>query len=102
MAAAPRATSAMEAVFPESHSTLKAADPEVFGIIEEEKERQWCVPYSPMLIVRGIDRSNIVLRFSECGKPLEFASATILSDLDAVLVNLAGGVQATRSNSPGI
>eukprot|EP00887_Chlorella_sp_A99_P003909 scaffold11.g3909.t1 len=33
--------SAMEAVFPECLSTLADADPEVFGIIEDEKRRQW-------------------------------------------------------------
>ena len=41
MAAAQKATSVMQGVFPESHATLKEADPEVFGIIEDEKERQW-------------------------------------------------------------
>lgn len=54
MAAAQRATSVMEGVFPECHSTLKAADPEVFGIIEDEKERQWCVP-DLTVTVQGTD-----------------------------------------------
>lgn len=31
----------MEAVFPEALKTLREADPEVFGIIEDEKKRQW-------------------------------------------------------------
>lgn len=35
--------SAMDPVFPEAHKTLKDADPEVFGIIEDEKARQWWV-----------------------------------------------------------
>eukprot|EP00884_Botryococcus_braunii_P011887 jgi/Botrbrau1/2069/Bobra.0047s0034.1 len=32
---------AMDAIFPEALKTLKEADPEVFGIIEDEKARQW-------------------------------------------------------------
>jgi len=30
------------AVFPEGLSTLHQADPEVFSIIRDEEERQWC------------------------------------------------------------
>lgn len=30
------------AVFPEGLSPLAQADPEVFGIIKDEEERQWC------------------------------------------------------------
>jgi hypothetical protein len=33
----------MEGVFPEALTPLSVADPEVFGIIEDEKRRQWCV-----------------------------------------------------------
>ena len=29
-------------VFPEGLSTLHQADPEVFSIIKDEEERQWC------------------------------------------------------------
>ena len=32
----------MEAVFPEALKSLQEADPEVYGIIEDEKKRQWC------------------------------------------------------------
>ena len=35
-------TAAMEGVFPEALKSLKEADPEVYGIIEDEKKRQWC------------------------------------------------------------
>jgi hypothetical protein len=28
-------------VFPEARSSLKEADPEVYGIIQDEKKRQW-------------------------------------------------------------
>mmetsp|Transcript_16863 Transcript_16863/g.50535 ORF Transcript_16863/g.50535 Transcript_16863/m.50535 type:complete len:180 (+) Transcript_16863:202-741(+) len=31
----------MSAIFPEALTSLKEADPEVFGIIEDEKKRQW-------------------------------------------------------------
>ena len=31
----------MKPVFPESLTKLQEADPEVFGIIEDEKQRQW-------------------------------------------------------------
>ncbi len=44
MAATSEATQALKAVFPESHLSLKEADPEAFAIIELEKERQWWVP----------------------------------------------------------
>ena len=30
-------------VFPEAHMPLVEADPELHGIIEDEKRRQWCV-----------------------------------------------------------
>ena len=33
----------MQGVFPEALSSLKNADPELFSIIEDEKERQWYV-----------------------------------------------------------
>jgi hypothetical protein len=33
--------SAMDAVFPESHLRVQEADPEVYGIIQDEKRRQW-------------------------------------------------------------
>ena len=42
MAATSEATQALKGVFPESHLSLKEADPEAFAIIEQEKERQWC------------------------------------------------------------
>lgn len=32
---------AMAAVFPEAHTTLAAADPELYALIEDEKARQW-------------------------------------------------------------
>ena len=31
----------MESVFPEALRSLREADPEIFGIIEDEKKRQW-------------------------------------------------------------
>lgn len=34
----------MEGVFPEALSSLRNADPELFSIIEDEKERQWYAP----------------------------------------------------------
>ena len=33
----------MDAIFPEAHTPLAEYDPEVYGIIEDEKARQWCV-----------------------------------------------------------
>jgi len=33
----------MQSVFPEALQSLREADPEVFGIIEDEKKRQWYV-----------------------------------------------------------
>ena len=32
----------METIFPEALKSLQEADPEVYGIIEDEKKRQWC------------------------------------------------------------
>ena len=32
----------MQGVFPEALTRLRDADPELFSIIEDEKERQWC------------------------------------------------------------
>lgn len=32
---------AMQSVFPEALTHLQAADPEVYGIIQDEKKRQW-------------------------------------------------------------
>ena len=55
MAAAQKATSLMQSVFPESHLTLKVADPEVFGIIENEKERQWCASVPVIFVALGIE-----------------------------------------------
>lgn len=40
-APAPAPAPAMAAVFPEALSHLKAADPEVYSLIEQEKIRQW-------------------------------------------------------------
>ena len=34
---------AMESVFPEALKPLAEYDPEVYGILEDEKKRQWCV-----------------------------------------------------------
>ena len=31
----------MQSVFPEALKSLREADPEVFGILEDEKKRQW-------------------------------------------------------------
>ena len=31
----------MDAIFPEAHTPLAEYDPEVYGIIEDEKARQW-------------------------------------------------------------
>ena len=36
-------------VFPEGLSTLHQADPEVFSIIKDEEERQWCVTHIVVL-----------------------------------------------------
>lgn len=33
----------MAQVFPEALRSLKEADPEIYGIIQDEKARQWCV-----------------------------------------------------------
>ncbi len=41
---------AMNAVFPESKAALHDVDPEVAGIIDDEKTRQWCV--TPAACVR--------------------------------------------------
>jgi hypothetical protein len=43
--------SVMEAVFPEALKSLKEADPEVYGIIEDEKARQWWDPNPDISIV---------------------------------------------------
>lgn len=32
---------ALQGVFPEAHTTLKSADPEMYELIQEEKKRQW-------------------------------------------------------------
>lgn len=50
--------SAMDLVFPEALKTLKDADPEVFGIIEDEKARQWCV--NPCKYSTGLNRAVII------------------------------------------
>jgi hypothetical protein len=42
-AAASADKAALKAVFPEALTTLAEADPEVYGIIEDEKQRQWWV-----------------------------------------------------------
>ena len=34
--------SSMQGVFPEALQSLREADPEVHGIIQDEKKRQWC------------------------------------------------------------
>ena len=52
MAATSEATQALKGVFPDSHLSLKEADPEAFAIIELEKERQWCATRSRRLHVR--------------------------------------------------
>jgi glycine hydroxymethyltransferase len=31
----------MASIFPEAHMPLATADPELYGIIEDEKRRQW-------------------------------------------------------------
>ena len=36
----------MDSVFPEARKTLLEADPEVAGLVEEEKRRQWCASLS--------------------------------------------------------
>ena len=38
------------AVFPEGLSPLAQADPEVFGIIKDEEERQWCANFAAVSI----------------------------------------------------
>ncbi len=38
------ASGPMKPIFPESLTQLQEADPEVYGIIEDEKDRQWCAP----------------------------------------------------------
>jgi hypothetical protein len=43
-AASAEAVAKMQAVFPDGLSSLAEADPEVYGIIEDEKRRQWCAP----------------------------------------------------------
>eukprot|EP01024_Parvocaulis_polyphysoides_P028548 TRINITY_DN2579_c0_g2_i1.p1 TRINITY_DN2579_c0_g2~~TRINITY_DN2579_c0_g2_i1.p1 ORF type:complete len:521 (+),score=75.65 TRINITY_DN2579_c0_g2_i1:132-1565(+) len=57
----------MQSVFPEALDTLKHADPEVFGIIEQEKQRQW---------------SGIELIASE-----NFTSAPVMEALGSCLTN---------------
>jgi len=42
----------MQGVFPEALSSLKNADPELFSIIEDEKERQWYVQKHMRRLVR--------------------------------------------------
>jgi hypothetical protein len=34
----------MDAIFPGALRGLKEEDPEVYGIIQDEKVRQWCAP----------------------------------------------------------
>jgi hypothetical protein len=41
------ASGPMKPIFPESLTQLQEADPEVYGIIEDEKDRQWCGPEAP-------------------------------------------------------
>ncbi len=35
-------SAAMQAVFPDALTPLRECDPEVYGLIQEEKSRQWC------------------------------------------------------------
>ena len=55
----------MKPVFPESLTRLQEADPEVFGIIKDEEQRQWCAPrpavYGTRQVVTIISR-NVVGR----------------------------------------
>ena len=44
----------MQGVFPEALTRLRDADPELFSIIEDEKERQWCA------IVARIDAETLL------------------------------------------
>lgn len=46
--------SAMDAIFPEALKTLKEADPEVYGIIEDEKARQWWGPSQKFQMADGL------------------------------------------------
>ena len=41
---------AFRAVFPEGLSTLVQADPDVYAIIKDEEERQWCVTHIGVLL----------------------------------------------------
>jgi hypothetical protein len=42
-AASTKDAASMAQVFPEALRSLKEADPEIYGIIQDEKARQWCV-----------------------------------------------------------
>lgn len=49
----------MEGVFPEALSSLRNADPELFSIIEDEKERQWYRPSVNDRHALGMQRARI-------------------------------------------
>lgn len=56
---------AMQAVYPEALKTLKEVDPDVYGIIEDEKRRQWYAQIAGMTnhhcwILRNWHLTNIV------------------------------------------
>ena len=45
---------AFRAVFPEGLSTLVQADPDVYAIIKDEEERQWCVTHIVVLSIASL------------------------------------------------
>ena len=49
---------AFRAVFPEGLSTLVQADPDVYAIIKDEEERQWCVTHIKLLLSASLRPTN--------------------------------------------
>ena len=62
---------AMKDVFPEALTTLQAADPEVYGIIQDEKKRQWCASWAAA--------SPVACRCEICASVVHRASSRQLS-----------------------
>jgi glycine hydroxymethyltransferase len=80
----------MDSFFPEALSSLQDADPEVFGLIQEEKTRQWQVPifarpgisHPASNPVRRANRKGIELIASE-----NFTSRAVMEALGSPLTN---------------
>ncbi len=74
----------MDEIFPDALTPLKAADPEMWQLIEKEKQRQWCV---------CCHAHAARTRLARCATP----ARTMLRDAHAMRRRTAPGV-ASRAN----